>query len=261
APRARTAAARGGCAPGRCRPRAGRIRSCRPRRTGRPFRPTGPYQNNSRNRPGGSRSRPCPPADRPARGSRQAANPWTEPCHKGAQRWLKGPAPHQAPCETRSSRASRDRTAGHRMSRLKLRRLHRGERRVGRRRRAVGWEVFRSFALHQPFAIAESGPAFLVRRDEVDVEAEQLDLPDAVFLDVSVLVDAVAPFGVLLVLAEHAVIAPAGGGRHAVIGDGDRGLKRHPLVELAVDQAFLAAVEALEVFADAILAGIDPIAA
>src|SRR5690606_38975965 len=91
------------------------------------------------------------------------------------------------------------------------------------------------------------------------VEAQRLDLPDAIFLHVAVLIDAIAPFGVLLVLAEHSVVAPAGGGAHAVTRHVDRRLEREPFVELAVDQPFLPAVETLEVFADAILADIDPV--
>src|SRR5690606_14176869 len=67
--------------------------------------------------------------------------------------------------------------------------------------------------------------------------------------------------GVLLVLTEHAVIAPTGGGAHTVAGDRDRRLQRHPCVQLAVDQPFLSTVQALQVFANALLADVDPIAA
>src|SRR3546814_10575335 len=64
---------------------------------------------------------------------------------------------------------------------------------------------------------------------------------------VRVLVNAVAPFGVLFVLAEHAEVAPAGGGALSVLGHGDRRLERDPFVELAVDQPFLPTVEALHI--------------
>ncbi len=63
----------------------------------------------------------------------------------------------------------------------------------------------------------------------------------------------------LLVLAEHAVIAPARRGTVAVARDGNGRLKLHPFVELAVDQAFLSAVEAHKVFADPRLADIHTV--
>src|SRR5690606_40478644 len=67
--------------------------------------------------------------------------------------------------------------------------------------------------------------------------------------------------GVLLVLTEHAVIAPTGGGAHTVAGDRNRRLQRHPFVQLAVDQPFLSTVQALQVFANALLADVDSVAA
>jgi hypothetical protein len=62
-----------------------------------------------------------------------------------------------------------------------------------------------------------------------------------------------------LVLPEHALVAPARRGAAAVARNEDRRLQRHPLVELAVNQAFLAAVEALEILPDARLAGINAV--
>src|SRR5690606_21477803 len=102
-------------------------------------------------------------------------------------------------------------------------------------------------------------PALLVRRHEVHEKMQGLDLPDAVLPHVRVLIDAVAPFGVLLVLAEHAVVAPPRRGAPAVLADEDRRLQCDPLVELAVDQPFLAAVKPLQILADALLADVDAI--
>src|SRR5690606_32689435 len=129
------------------------------------------------------------------------------------------------------------------------------------RRRAVRRVGLRGLAPHEPLARLEPRPAPLVRRDEVHVEMHGLDLPDAVFPHVRVLVDAVAPFGMLLVLAEHAVVAPPRRRAPAVLRDEDRRLQRQPFVELAVDQAFLAAVKTLEIFADPLLADVDAVEA
>src|SRR5690606_17966940 len=88
---------------------------------------------------------------------------------------------------------------------------------------------------------------------------QRLAIPAAVLLHVRVLVDAVAPLGVLLVLPEHAVVAPARRRALAVLGDEDRGLQRDPFVELAVDQALLPAMEPLQILANALLADVHPV--
>src|SRR5690606_18585038 len=110
-----------------------------------------------------------------------------------------------------------------------MKRLERGyvdlrEGPVARRRTAVRRERLGGFARLQSVARLEAGPALLVRRDEIDVQMQRVDLPDAVLPHVSVLVDAVAPLGMLLVLAEHPMVAPARCGTSAVLGDEDRGL-------------------------------------
>jgi hypothetical protein len=56
-----------------------------------------------------------------------------------------------------------------------------------------------------------------------------------------------------------AVIAPPRRRATAVARNEDCRLKLHPFVELTVDQTFLSAVEAFEVFADPRLADIDTI--
>src|SRR5207245_2329131 len=104
------------------------------------------------------------------------------------------------------------RLAGNRIARLEGWHLGRGKRSVGGAGGPVGRVCFRSFARHQSLAQLEPRPALFVGRDEVDVEVERADAPDAVgALRIGILIDPVAPFGVLLVLAEHAQVAPAAG--------------------------------------------------
>src|SRR5690606_6851824 len=100
-----------------------------------------------------------------------------------------------------SSRPSADSLywhAGDRVKRLERRHVHVGKGRVGGGRAAVRRKLLRRLAPCQTFARLEARPALLVRRHEIDVEVQRLDLPDAVLADVRVLVDAVAPFGMLL---------------------------------------------------------------
>src|SRR5690606_5317211 len=150
--------------------------------------------------------------------------------------------------------------ARHRVGRLKRRNLDRRERLIGLGRGAIRRVSDGRLAPRQPLARLQPRPALFVRGDEIDVEMQRLDTPDAVgALLVRVLIYAVAPFGVLFVLAEHAEIAPAGGGALPVLRHGNRRLERDPFVELTVDQPLLPAVKPLQVFADAFLAGVDAI--
>src|SRR5690606_39014198 len=130
------------------------------------------------------------------------------------------------------------------MRRLESGHLHGRKRLIGRGRPAIGRVCARSVAARQSLSRFQPRPALLVRGDEIDIEMQRTDAPDAVrALFISVLVNAIAPFGMLLVLAQHAVVAPPRSRTAPVLCDIYRGLERDPFVELAVDQPFLPAME------------------
>src|SRR5436190_1309562 len=107
--------------------------------------------------------------------------------------------------------------------------------------------------------LARVEPAALVRRDERRVPVELLDFPDAVLLHVFVLVRAFAPVATRsrAVDAGHQERAPARLGRLPVGRDGDDRLELEVLVEHALERSLLAAAQAQEIAADAVLADVD----
>ena len=102
-------------------------------------------------------------------------------------------------------------------------------------------------------------PAAFVRNHEGLVPVELRDLPDAVVLDVLVLVRAFAPARALAVLPAHDERAPAGLRGLAVVRDVHDGLQLDVLVQAAFGQADLAAAERVEIRAHALLADVHAV--
>src|SRR5690606_32759523 len=150
--------------------------------------------------------------------------------------------------------------AGHRIGSLERRHLDLWKRLVCRRWRTVGRKLPRGLALDETLARLQPRPALLVRRHEIDKEMQRLDPPDPVrALFIAVLVHAIAPFGMLLVLPQHALIAPSRSRAAAIGGYVDRRLQRDPFVELPVDQPFLPAMEPAQILLDPLAARIDAV--
>src|SRR5690606_21411215 len=98
-------------------------------------------------------------------------------------------------------------------------------------------------------------PAVLVRRIHPDERAQVPDLPDAVFLDVVVLVPAGAPLRELAVLRFLREQLPARLRGLTVGRDVHDRLKLHLIVEPAVLRIF--GIDRAQVREDAVLAGVD----